>query len=209
VRLGLAPDRPTVLVFGGSQGARSINRAVAGAASRWRALGAQVIHLAGSRGRGEALEAWRWAGVDPDDPQAGVRLIDQLADMSDAYASADLVVCRAGATSIAELTTLGLPSLLVPYPHAAADHQQANADALAAVGAAVVLTDADLSADRLADEVTRLLADPLERERMSRAARAWGRPDAAEALAAVVLEVLDRTGPGAARVGRRVRTTVR
>jgi UDP-N-acetylglucosamine--N-acetylmuramyl-(pentapeptide) pyrophosphoryl-undecaprenol N-acetylglucosamine transferase len=189
-RLGLASGPTTLLVFGGSQGARTINRAVAAAADDWRAMGVQVLQLTGVRGHDEAAEAWRWAGVDPDDPDAPVRLIAYLEDMSDAYAAADLVVCRAGATSIAELTVVGSPSILVAYPHATADHQRHNAAALVASGAAVAIDDGDLDRAALVAQVTELLADRPRLAAMSAAARAWARPDAAEGMAALILEVL-------------------
>jgi UDP-N-acetylglucosamine--N-acetylmuramyl-(pentapeptide) pyrophosphoryl-undecaprenol N-acetylglucosamine transferase len=189
-RLGLDPERAVVLVFGGSQGARSINRAVAQAASAWQRMGVQLLQLSGPRGLDDALEAWRWTGTDPEAQDSPVRLLAYLEDMSDAYAAADLVVCRAGATSIAELSVLALPSVLVPYPHATADHQRHNAAALVAAGAAVAIDDEDLDAPTLAATVQELLDDPLRRMSMGRAARAWARPDAAEGMAALILEVL-------------------
>jgi len=202
-RLGLDPERSTLLVFGGSQGARSINRAVAEAAEAWQEMDLQLLQLTGPRGMDEALEAWRWAGVDPEAQESQVRLVAYLEDMSDAYAVADLVVCRAGATSIAELSVLGLPSILVPYPHATADHQRHNAAALVASGAAVAIDDDELDAATLTTVVRQLLADPIRRASMGRAARAWARPDAAEGMAALILEVIGssnpvaRTAPGA------------
>jgi UDP-N-acetylglucosamine--N-acetylmuramyl-(pentapeptide) pyrophosphoryl-undecaprenol N-acetylglucosamine transferase len=189
-RLGLDPERSTLLVFGGSQGARSINRAVAEAAESWQEMGLQLLQLTGPRGMDEALEAWRWSGVDPEAQDSPVRLVAYLEDMSDAYAVADLVVCRAGATSIAELSVLGLPSILVPYPHATADHQRHNAAALVASGAAVAIADDELDAATLTTAVRQLIADPIRRASMGRAARAWARPDAAEGMAAMILEVI-------------------
>ena len=191
VRLGLDPSRTTLLVLGGSQGARSINRAVSGAARAWPALGLQLVHVTGPRGHDEALAWWREAGVDTEDAISGVRVVPFLDDMADAYAAADLVLSRAGATTIAELTVLGLPSILVPYPHATAQHQHGNALALAQAGAAIVLEDADLSPDLVATSVADVLADPARLATMSRAARAWSRPEAAEALALIVLEALE------------------
>lgn len=194
-RLGLDPSRPTLLAFGGSQGARSINRAVAGAVHGWRALGLQVLHVTGPQDHEEALGRWRAVGVEPgdgrDDVPADLRVVPFLDDMADAYASADVVVGRAGATSIAELTVLGIPTVLVPYPHATAQHQQANADALQRVGAALVLDDAALSPDTLAAAVGSIVADPGRAGAMALAARAWGRPEAAEAVARLVLDVLE------------------
>jgi UDP-N-acetylglucosamine--N-acetylmuramyl-(pentapeptide) pyrophosphoryl-undecaprenol N-acetylglucosamine transferase len=190
-RLRLGPSRTTLLVLGGSQGARSINRAVTGAGSAWRALGLQLVHITGPRGHDEALAWWREAGVDPEDATSGVRVVPFLDDMADAYAAADLVLSRAGATTIAELTVLGLPSILVPYPHATAQHQHGNALALAQAGAAVVVEDADLSPDLVTTSIADVLSEPARLAAMSRAARAWSRPEAAEALALIVLEALE------------------
>ena len=206
--LGLDPMRPTVLAFGGSQGARSINRAVAGAAAAWRALGVQVVHVTGRVDHSDAVGYWRAMGVEPDvGPVAGpnvatevtsgttalprVRAVPFLDDMADAYAAADVVIGRAGATSIAELTVLGLPAVLVPYPHATAQHQQGNAEALRRAGAAVVIDDAELTPDALAVEVASILGDPARVGAMTMAARSWGRPEAAEALALLVLEAAE------------------
>jgi UDP-N-acetylglucosamine--N-acetylmuramyl-(pentapeptide) pyrophosphoryl-undecaprenol N-acetylglucosamine transferase len=192
-RVGLDPARPTVLVFGGSQGARSINRAVAQAGPTWQQRDVQLLQVTGTGGLYDAREAWRWSGIDPDAPDAPVRLVPYFEDMSDAYAAADLVVCRAGATSIAELTVLGLPSVLVPYPHATADHQRHNAAALVAAGAAVVIDDDELDGQSLGSLVEQLLDDPVRTAGMGSAARAWARPDAAEGMAALILEVLGET----------------
>jgi UDP-N-acetylglucosamine--N-acetylmuramyl-(pentapeptide) pyrophosphoryl-undecaprenol N-acetylglucosamine transferase len=105
--------------------------------------------------------------------------------MASALAAADLVVARAGATSIAEITTVGVPAILVPYPYATDDHQTLNARALEAAGAAVVIRDADLDGDMLTDGLLALLSDPERRARMAAAARKLGRPDAAERVTAL------------------------
>jgi UDP-N-acetylglucosamine--N-acetylmuramyl-(pentapeptide) pyrophosphoryl-undecaprenol N-acetylglucosamine transferase len=199
VRLGLDPRRATLLVFGGSQGARSINMAVAAAAAAWQSLGLQVLHVTGHAGHDDALEAWRAAGVDPEGEESDVRVVAFLDDMADAYAAADVVVARAGATTIAELSVLGLPSILVPYPHATADHQRGNADSLVTAGAAVLLEDADLSAATLAEAVAPIVKDVERAGRMSLAARSWARPHAAEALARLALQVLPDPHDGSAK----------
>jgi UDP-N-acetylglucosamine--N-acetylmuramyl-(pentapeptide) pyrophosphoryl-undecaprenol N-acetylglucosamine transferase len=190
-RLGLDPTTPTLLVLGGSQGARSINRAVAGALDAWIALGVQLMHVSGHRGHEETLEWWREAGIDPEAPGSPVRLVPFLDDMADAYAAADFVVSRAGATTISELTVLGIPAILVPYPHATAQHQQANAEALVRAGAAVMLDDDLLSPDVLAANVGPLVADPGLAGAMALSARAWSRPWAAEGLARLVLDLVE------------------
>lgn len=189
-RLGLDARRPTLLAFGGSQGARSINHSVTDAWAAWRSLGVQVLHVTGHRDHEDALLRWRDVGVDPDSAGSGVRVLPFLDDMADAYAAADVVVSRAGATTIAELTVLGIPAVLVPYPHATADHQQSNAEAVVNAGAAVMIDDAALSPDALATAVAAIVTDPARAGAMSLLARAWSRPEAAEGLARLVLEAL-------------------
>lgn len=141
VRLGLAPTRRTLLAMGGSQGARSINDALttllrgAGLPEGW-----QLIHVTGER---EYDRVRRELGRE----EGAVR--PYLDDMSDAYAAADLVLARAGASTLGELAATGRPAILVPYPHAADDHQRANAERVARAGAALVLDDRDLAAGKL------------------------------------------------------------
>ena len=189
-RLGLDAARPTLLAFGGSQGARSINTALAAAAAAWRTLGLQVVHVSGPTGYDAAVEAWRSAGIDPEEEGSTVRVIPFLDDMADAYAAADVVVARSGATTLAELSVLGIPAVLIPYPHATADHQRGNAEALVDAGAAVCIDDADLDANTLVAAVTPIVNDVERAGRMALAARSWSRPHAAEALARIAQELL-------------------
>jgi len=189
-RLGLDAGRPTLLAFGGSQGARSINTALAAAAPSWRTLGLQVVHVSGPSGYDAALEAWRASGVDPETDASSVRVFPFLDDMADAYSAADVVVSRAGATTLAELSVLGIPAILIPYPHATADHQRGNAEALVSAGAAVLIDDADLDAATLVAAVTPVIADVGRAGRMSLSARSWSRPHAAEALARITIDLL-------------------
>ncbi len=188
-RFGLRPDLPTVLVFGGSQGARRLNRAIVDAQGTWHTDRLQVLHAAGRNLFTETAAAWERArsaaGGGPPS-----RLLDFIDDMSDAYAAADVVVCRAGATSIAELTVLGIPAVLVPYPHATGDHQTRNAEALANAGGAVLIADDELTAASLVDAVEPLLTDPDRHARVAAAARAFGRPDAAANVARLLLDLL-------------------
>lgn len=144
-RLGLDPSRTTILAFGGSQGARSLNVAVSAMVSRRRLPPAwQVLHIAGERDY-----AWMAAerGAEPNDNR--YVLVPHLAEMGLAFAAANVAVCRAGASTLAELATVGLPSILVPYPFAAENHQRKNADAFAASGAAAIIVDGELDADSL------------------------------------------------------------
>lgn len=188
-RFGLDPDVPTLLVFGGSLGARSINQTIIGAHGRWGGVELQVLHAAGRGGYAAAASGWEKARASFSGPTT--KLVDFIERMDDAYSAADVVVCRAGATSIAELTTLGIPSVLVPYPHATADHQTKNAQALELAGAAVAVADSDLRPVTLINAVAPILQDPERYERMASAARAFGRPEAATNVARVVLRLLE------------------
>ena len=188
-RFGLEPSTPTLLVFGGSQGARSLNRAIVEASPLLDDVPLQLLHVAGRSGYRTAAAAWEGARASGRGPK--VEVVEFIENMADAYAAADVVVCRAGATSIAELTVLGIPAVLVPYPHATADHQTANARALERAGGAVVVEDHDLDGTRLADSVRPLLEDPAIAATTARASRAFGRPDAAANVAKLVLDLMD------------------
>lgn len=238
----LDPDRTTLLVFGGSQGARSINEAIVASHRHWRRPeDLQILHAAGEQLYDEAATAWREVRSPSDDgpdapgvgggrprgpglggpggrvpwgtrslpaPEPGpapepepapdrevdplVRCVDFIDDMAAAYVAADVVVCRAGATSIAELTALGRPALLVPYPHATRDHQLHNARALVAAGGARVVEDADLTGTALVDAVEPWVLDDARRREAADMARAFGRRDAAGNVARLLLDVLDR-----------------
>lgn len=181
--LGLEAGRRTVVVFGGSQGARRIDEAAAGAA---RLLGdrgdLQLLVLTGEAHRGVVQEAGGAGG------RLLVRALPFLERMELAYAAADLVVARAGASSVAEITVCGLPAILVPYPHATGNHQEANARAVERAGAAVVLRDVELTPRVLGARIAALLGDPGALARMGERAAAWGKPDAAARLAELVGE---------------------
>lgn len=183
----LAPERTTLLVFGGSQGARSLNTAAVASYGLWQDPDSlQILHAAGAKLHGEAAAGWDRARSTGTGPR--VRCLDFIDDMGKAYTAADVIVCRAGATSIGELTVLGKPAVLVPYPHATRDHQLHNARALAQVGGAAVIEDGDLTAERLVAAVQPWLVDPTLRAQVSQSSRLFGRPDAAEAVARLVLE---------------------
>jgi UDP-N-acetylglucosamine--N-acetylmuramyl-(pentapeptide) pyrophosphoryl-undecaprenol N-acetylglucosamine transferase len=193
---GLDGTRRTLLVFGGSQGARRINSATVESARRWSApQRVQILHATGRRDAGAVAQDWqRVVEASGPDERPTVAVRDFIDRMDLAYAAADAVVCRAGASTVAELTVLGLPSVLVPYPHATADHQTANARALHEAGGAVMVADAELDAARLVREAEPLLVDDAVRERMAAAARTFGHPDAAERVAKLVLGALPVSG---------------
>jgi len=169
-----------LLVLGGSQGARALNQAVPQALAAL-GLNIDVRHQSGEKLHDEALQAYAEAGV-PAQVEAFI------ADMAAAYAWADLVVCRAGALTLAELCAAGVGGLLVPFPAAVDDHQTRNAEYLVEHGAARLLPQDDTLAVRLRDALAELAADPEQRLAMARAARELARPDAADHVAQVLLQ---------------------
>jgi UDP-N-acetylglucosamine--N-acetylmuramyl-(pentapeptide) pyrophosphoryl-undecaprenol N-acetylglucosamine transferase len=166
--------RPGLLVFGGSGGAHKLNEATVGALAALgpAARGLDVTHQTGTADA-DAVRA-RYAALG-----LTVRVEPFITDMGGAYAAADLVVGRAGAMTCAEVTALGLPAILVPYPYAADDHQRRNAEVLTAAGAAETILDSDLTAERLAERLRALLGDPERRAAMGARAKDIGRADAA------------------------------
>jgi UDP-N-acetylglucosamine--N-acetylmuramyl-(pentapeptide) pyrophosphoryl-undecaprenol N-acetylglucosamine transferase len=189
-------DMPfTLLVMGGSQGAHSINVAVAEALPRLAATmnDMRVFHCAGSRDEDFARTRLLSSGL------AG-RVWAYNDRMDDLYTQADIAVCRAGATSMAERAACGLPSILVPYPFARDRHQDANAAVLARAGAAEVIADAALNGATLADRILSLVADPVKLAQMGAATRALATPCAGEAVVASI-ERLAGIPSGNARAG--------
>jgi len=176
-----------VLVFGGSQGAHSLNMRVIEALPHLADMKGSLrfTHQTGARDREYVERGYAAVGFEPD-----VR--DFITDMSAAYAETDLVVCRAGATTLAELTVCKKPSVLIPFPAAADNHQVANARSLVDAGAAVAIDERDLTGEVLATEVRRILLDAPLRERMGRAAGLLGGPQAAEEIAQVLTEMVQR-----------------
>ncbi len=176
-----------VLVFGGSQGAHAINMAMVEAAAELAAGGSnlRLTHQTGERDVEMVRGAYRQAGLAAD-------VEPFLYDMGRRLAQADVVVCRAGATTLAELTAAGRASILIPLPTAADDHQRRNAEALAAAGAAGVLPQAEATGPALAGRIRALVGDPDRRARMAAAARQLARPDAARVIVDRALELVKR-----------------
>lgn len=181
-RFGIAPDARCLLVFGGSQGARTINFAAIEAFAGERPRDFHVLHIAGKRDFPEIKKRLEAA------PQ-GERytLLEYEPNLGDALAAADLVLARSGG-SIFEVVAAGRPAILVPFPFATADHQSANAEWMRSGGAATVITDAELTAGRLGAEVEAVLSDEVRLSSMAGAARALAKPDAARQIADEVLE---------------------
>jgi UDP-N-acetylglucosamine--N-acetylmuramyl-(pentapeptide) pyrophosphoryl-undecaprenol N-acetylglucosamine transferase len=173
----LADGRPTVFVFGGSRGAHRINDAALEAMRRLK--GRVDVQFILQTGRDDFDSAR--ATVETE--QLPARVVPYLRQIHLAYAVADLVVCRSGAMTLAEIAACGTPAILVPYPYAAHNHQEVNARNLVDRGAASVILDRELGGERLAKEIAHLLADRQTLRRMSANARTFARPDAAERLA--------------------------
>jgi len=178
---GLLPDAPTLLVSGGSQGARSLNNAAAEASSDLLAAGVQVLHAAGPT---------QIADVTPPTPDAGQPpyvLLPYVDHMELAYAAADLMLCRAGAMTCAELTAVGLPGVYVPLPHGNGE-QRFNAAPIVEAGGGLMVADAELSGEWLRDTVIPLLHDPARLARMAARAAELGRRDADEKLVDMIFQ---------------------
>jgi len=181
-RLGLYPGRKTLFVTGGSQGARSLNNSVCGWVSKNRHReDLQLIHLTGRKNFDEVQQAYK--EVLGDDAAIRVDVKDYLKEMELAYKAADLVLCRAGASTITELTSLGVPAVFVPYPFATGNHQEINARGVVDAGAALMIRDSDLSAEKLALIIDDLIMDPEALSAMSEKSRKLYRDGVAERMA--------------------------
>ncbi len=183
VTLDVAQDRALLAVFGGSLGARRINESLFEALTGWRQRSDLAIrHVAGRRDHAD-LAARVPVGAED---ALQFDLVEYEDDMPTVYAAADLVLCRSGASSVAELAVAGMPAVLVPLPGAPGDHQTANAMALVDAGAAVMVSDEDLDGARLVEQIDRLLSNPSLLAEMSAAAHSVARRDAAAAVADLV-----------------------
>ena len=181
------PARPfartaTVLITGGSQGSRTLNRAVEQSWPLWVKGSVRLIHQTGARMFDELAPRFRASGLDGE-------ISPFIADMPRAFAEADIVVSRAGMGAVSELAAAGKPSILVPFPGASDDHQLHNARAMERAGAARLVLDHEMNGERLVGEIVRLIADPSRLEKMGSAAKAFAKPGAAS-RAADILEGL-------------------
>lgn len=179
---GLDADRPTVLVFGGSQGARTINSAMQGAARHLLNAGVQVLHAVGPSNT---------VVIDRGEGDPPYVVVPYLERMDLAYAAADVVLGRSGAMTCAEIAAVGLPAVFVPYPHSNGE-QAVNAQPLADVGAGLVISDEDLTAEVVEHVVGELVLDPARLEQMGKAAESLGARDADERLTDMVLRAAGR-----------------
>ena len=182
-RIAAHQGRSRLFVLGGSLGARALNLALPQALALLPGgCRPEVLHQCGQRGIAEARAAYAQAGVE-------AKLLPFIDDMAEAYAWADLLVCRAGALTLAELTAAGIGALLIPFPYAVDDHQTRNAEALVAAGAAELIQERDLNIETLAARLSALLADKDQLITMAEAARTLAKADAADTIARAWLEV--------------------
>lgn len=191
--LGLDPDKFTLLVAGGSRGARSINNAMIEVHRYFRdRRDIQILHVTGNHEYDRVVG--QLEGIDGKGRYGeGSHIIPYLHHMPEALAAADLAVYRAGAVGLAELTVRGLPAILIPYPYAAEDHQRYNAQALVMCGAAKMILDKMLTGRELLEEIVHLKNDPEALKRMARASKSKGRPQAAHDIAELALSIAKGT----------------
>lgn len=175
-----ASQAPTLLLFGGSQGAHALNQALIEALPKLtqRMPRLHIVHQTGERDHLQAQASYLQARVSAE-------VMPFIENMPEAFAQADLLVCRSGASTVAEITAAGKPALLVPFPRAADDHQRKNAEALANAGAAILLPESELTAQRLADTVLELFEDRARLAAMGAAARRLAHPQAAQDIARI------------------------
>jgi len=183
----------TLFILGGSAGARRLNRTLPQALALLRASNQEIriIHQTGQAEQAEVAALYKQLGLSAE----VVAFID---DILAVYTAADLVVCRAGAMTIAELTVLGKPSILIPYPYAADDHQRANAEVLVQNGAARMILDAELTPERVYTELSTLITERARLEAMAHAAAALGKPEATQAVVRECLASSKKFGTEAA-----------
>jgi UDP-N-acetylglucosamine--N-acetylmuramyl-(pentapeptide) pyrophosphoryl-undecaprenol N-acetylglucosamine transferase len=180
--------RPTLLAFGGSQGAHAINEAIVGALPRLAAAlpDLHIIHQTGERdyplAEAEYLRATMGTGISAE-------VSPFIEDMPRAFAAADLIVARSGASTVAEIAAAGKAAIFVPFPHAADDHQRRNAEALAEAGAALVISESELTPERLVESIISLLADRARVAQMGKAAQSLSHPNAATKIAQMAAQL--------------------
>jgi UDP-N-acetylglucosamine--N-acetylmuramyl-(pentapeptide) pyrophosphoryl-undecaprenol N-acetylglucosamine transferase len=185
---GFVDGKLTLLIAGGSQGARSINTAALHI-HRWFANSnsIQIIHITGSTEYEAVIDLLRREGLPTDEPGKGRLVAPYLHNMAQAMALADIAVSRAGAIALAEIALCGIPSILVPYPHAAENHQEFNARSFVDKGAARLILDRELDGDHLCMIVRELVENTEARQKMQAASRNLAKPDAAERIASEVI----------------------
>ncbi|RYL95483.1 undecaprenyldiphospho-muramoylpentapeptide beta-N-acetylglucosaminyltransferase [Sporolactobacillus sp. THM7-4] len=185
--LGLSERRKTVLIVGGSRGARPINEAVLEILGELKTRNYQVVYVTGEVHYDKVIRQAKSAG-NPEN----VKIVPFIHQMPDVLAATDLTICRAGATSIAELTALGVPSVLIPSPYVTNNHQEKNARAIAANGAAKVLPENEMDGQKLLAIIDELINNPAALRNMHEAALKHGKPNAADEFGQLIVKLADR-----------------
>jgi len=193
-RLGLDPLKKTVLAVGGSLGARRLNEAMLAVHRYWQgSREVQILHVTGEADHAVFLRRLKEAGIYPA-KSGNITVVSYLHHLPQALAASDLVVARAGASFLAEVTARGVAAVLVPYPFAAENHQEYNARALLRAGACEMILERDLTPQGLLEKVRALVMDDRKREDMAARSRALGRPEAGQRILEVLWEVAGNTG---------------
>ena len=186
---GFNPNKPVILISGGSRGAKSINQAMIGVLEKYKDdHSIQFLHVTGKDDFDDVMKNLKEAGVDLQTSEH-IRVEPYLYNMPVAMAMTSLAIFRAGATGIAELTARGIPAILIPYPYAAANHQEHNAQVLVDAGAARMILNKDLTSESLLAVLSDLLKDPTTIKKMAEASKKLGRPNAAENIATMILDL--------------------
>ncbi|MDN6625978.1 MAG: undecaprenyldiphospho-muramoylpentapeptide beta-N-acetylglucosaminyltransferase [Pisciglobus halotolerans] len=182
-QFGLDPDMPTALIFGGSRGARAINETVANSLSMFKERNYQLLFVTGE-------VHYQQVKKDIKSVNKQIAIVPYITNMPEVFASVSLVVCRSGATTLAELTSLGLPSILIPSPYVTNDHQIRNAESLVNNGAAEMIKEEDLTAQSFLHKLDDLMTNTNKRSEMAQQAKKMGKPDAADQLIQVIKTLL-------------------
>lgn len=191
-KLNLKAGKKTLLVFGGSQGSLSINRAMVEVYKNFKdASWLQVIHITGDKNYKLLMDDLKKIGIDPQ-KHANYIIKPYLDHMEWAYAVADLIVYRAGATGIAEITAKGIPAILIPYPYAAGNHQEYNARSLEKSGAALVINDRDLDGEILTGKINLLFNDEEKLKKMAKESAKMGIKNAQENIVKLIEELVEK-----------------
>ncbi|OJF96512.1 undecaprenyldiphospho-muramoylpentapeptide beta-N-acetylglucosaminyltransferase [Alkalibacterium sp. 20] len=189
----LDPEKPTVLIFGGSQGASRINETVKNSWSQLINKSYQTLFITGKNHFEPMVEELKESKQYVSDSSAnGVRIVPYINNLPEVFASVSLVVSRSGATTLSELTSLGIPSILIPSPNVTEDHQTKNAQSLENKGAALVLKEEDLNAEQLVGKIDLLMNDNEKRDNMSHASKQLGKQEASDLIINTIVNLLKR-----------------
>ncbi|MCC5889092.1 MAG: undecaprenyldiphospho-muramoylpentapeptide beta-N-acetylglucosaminyltransferase [Alkalibacterium sp.] len=188
-QFGLDPEKPTIVIFGGSRGAAAINNAVVENCSGFNQAAYQTLFITGRESYDSIIKDWRkkCGEIEQNSP---VKIVPYVDNLPEVFASVSLVVARSGATTLAELTALGVPSVLIPSPNVTEDHQTRNAKSLSDVNAAVLINENELKSVNLINEINRLMNDRELREQMSEQSRQLGVPDASDRIINLMSDLL-------------------